>query len=245
MAGSSTSRTRRTQQERSGATTADLLAAARELFATEGYAATSLDAVCLRAGVSKGALYHHFRNKEALFHAVYAAEEARIAEAVAAAYLAVAPQDLWDAVYEGCKAYLVMCLDPGVQRITLLDAPGALGVEAVDEVTALCVKQMYIGVKRAIEGGRIAPRPVEPLARLLFGGLSEAAKTIGRSPDPTRAQAEALAELRRLFDAVASSEPATAAADTPRPAANPETARAYAESGAEAPPRAPTRRLRR
>lgn len=202
-----TSRGRRTQQERSGATTAELLAAARELFAAEGYAGTSLDAVCLRAGVSKGALYHHFRNKEALFHAVYAAEEARIAEAVAAAYLAVMDRDRWDAVRAGCEAYLVMCLDPGVQRITLLDPPGALGVETVDEVSALCVKQMYVGVKRAIEAGRIAPRPVEPLARLLFGGLSETAKTIGRAPDPQRAQQEALDELRRLFDALATTAP--------------------------------------
>ncbi|HSA51569.1 MAG TPA: helix-turn-helix domain-containing protein [Yinghuangia sp.] len=205
--GTTTSRTRRTQQERSGATTAELLAAARELFATDGYAATSLDAVCLRAGVSKGALYHHFRNKEALFHAVYTAEEARIAEAVAAAYLAVQARDRWEAVYEGCKAYLVMCLDPGVQRITLLDAPGALGVEAVDEVIVLCVKQMRAGVKRAIEAGCIAPRPVEPLARLLFGGLSEAAKTIGRAADPQRATQEALDELRRVFDALAASAP--------------------------------------
>ncbi|UGQ12871.1 TetR/AcrR family transcriptional regulator; helix-turn-helix transcriptional regulator [Yinghuangia sp. ASG 101] len=205
--GTTTGRTRRTQRERSGATTAELLAAARDLFASEGYAATSLDAVCERAGVSKGALYHHFRNKEALFHAVYAAEEATIAEAVAAAYLAVADKDRWDAVFAGCEAYLVMCLDPGVQRITLLDAPGALGVEAVDEVSALCVKQMYVGVKRAIEAGRIAPRPVEPLARLLFGGLSEAAKAIGRAPDPLRAQHEALDELRRLFDAFVVSGP--------------------------------------
>ncbi|MGR7001825.1 TetR/AcrR family transcriptional regulator [Yinghuangia aomiensis] len=203
MATSTSPRTRRTQQQRSDATTADLLTAARDLFAAEGYGGTSLDAVCTRAGVSKGALYHHFRNKEDLFLGVYVAEEGKIAEQVAAAYLAKADEDLWDAVYEGCKAYLRMSLDPGVQRITLLDAPGALGVEAVDEVTEQCVKQMYVGVKRAIAGGRIAPRPVEPLARLLFGGLSESAKTIGRAEDPERAQREALEELRRVFDAVA------------------------------------------
>ncbi|MGW0660005.1 helix-turn-helix domain-containing protein [Streptodolium elevatio] len=203
MATTTRPRTRRTQQERSGTTTAELLAAARALFAADGYAATSLDAVCERAGVSKGALYHHFRNKEALFHAVYAAEEAKIAEAVATAYLKVHERDRWDAVFEGCKAYLVMCLDPGVQRITLRDAPGALGVEAVDEVIELCVRQMRTGVSRAIDAGRIAPRPVEPLARMLFGGLSEAARTIGRAEDPKRAQREALAELRRIFDALA------------------------------------------
>ncbi|MEU8137593.1 TetR/AcrR family transcriptional regulator [Streptodolium elevatio] len=203
MATTTRPRTRRTQQERSGTTTAELLAAARALFAADGYAATSLDAVCERAGVSKGALYHHFRNKEALFQAVYAAEEAKIAEAVATAYLKVHKRDRWDAVFEGCKAYLVMCLDPGVQRITLRDAPGALGVEAVDEVTELCVRQMRTGVSRAIDAGRIAPRPVEPLARMLFGGLSEAARTIARAEDPKRAQREALAELRRIFDALA------------------------------------------
>ncbi|MDI2124871.1 TetR/AcrR family transcriptional regulator [Yinghuangia seranimata] len=203
MGTSTTPRTRRTQQERSGATTAELLAAARELFAAEGYAATSLDAVCVRAGVSKGALYHHFRNKEDLFRAVYTAEEARIAEAVAAAYLATHEGDLWDAVFEGCKAYLEMSLDPGVQRILLIDGPGALGVEVVDELTASCVQQMFLGVRRAVKAGRIAPRPVEPLGRLLFGGLSESAKSIGRAADPAQAQAEAIAELRRVFDALA------------------------------------------
>ncbi|WTW92435.1 TetR/AcrR family transcriptional regulator [Streptomycetaceae bacterium NBC_01309] len=208
MATTTRPRTRRTQQERSGTTTAELLAAARALFAEDGYAATSLDAVCERAGVSKGALYHHFRNKEALFHAVYAAEEAKIAEAVALAYLKVHKRDRWDAVFEGCKAYLMMCIDPGVQRITLRDAPGALGFEAVDEITELCVDQMRIGVSRAIDAGRIAPRPVEPLARMLFGGLGEGARTIGRSDDPERAQREALAELRRLFDAIAEDRPA-------------------------------------
>lgn len=214
MATTTRPRTRRTQQERSGTTTAELLAAARELFAADGYAATSLDAVCERAGVSKGALYHHFRNKEALFQAVYAAEEAAIAEAVAAAYLAVHERDRWDAVFEGCQAYLKMCLDPGIQRITLRDAPSALGPEAVDEVTELCVNQMRIGVRRAIEAGRIAPRPVEPLARLLFGGLSESARSIGRAADPKQAQREALAELRRLFDAV---EAAGAGEDAEQP----------------------------
>ncbi|NUP32209.1 MAG: helix-turn-helix transcriptional regulator, partial [Streptomycetaceae bacterium] len=82
MATSTSPRTRRTQQQRSDATTADLLAAARDLFAAEGYGGTSLDAVCARAGVSKGALYHHFRNKEDLVLGVYVAEEGKIAEQV-------------------------------------------------------------------------------------------------------------------------------------------------------------------
>jgi AcrR family transcriptional regulator len=195
-------RGRPTQQERSDATVEDLLAAARALFATAGYAATSLDAVCERAGVTKGALYHHFAGKKQLFSAVYSREQERLAARISSAYLAVAA-DPWEAVFEGSRAYLEASLDPEVQRITLFDAPGALGWEAMRDLGVNCRELTYKGIARAIRKGAIPDRPADPLTSMLYGGLSESAMAVVRAADPQAALAEALTDLRRLFDALA------------------------------------------
>ena len=192
----------RRQRERSDATVEDLLAAARALFAADGYAATSLDAVCDRAGVTKGALYHHFSGKQQLFSAVYSREQDLLNARITAAYREVA-DDPWEAVYEGSRAYLEASLDPGVQRITLLDAPGALGWEAMHELGVNCRELTLRGVERAVRRGAIAPRAAEPLASMLYGGLSESAMAVVRSDDPQAALAETLAGLRLMFDALA------------------------------------------
>jgi AcrR family transcriptional regulator len=194
--------TRQRQRERSDATVEELLTAARALFAADGYAATSLDAVCERAGVTKGALYHHFSGKQQLFGAVYAREQQRLADAVSAAYV-IAAAEPWRAVYEGCRAYLEASLDPEVQRITLLDAPGALGWEAMRDLADNCRELTRRGVARAIRKGAIPPGPADPLASLLYGGLSESAMVVARAADPPGALSETLTELRRLFDAIA------------------------------------------
>src|SRR5947207_15177009 len=110
-----------TQQERTEATTVALVEAARDLFAEDGFAAASLDAVVAKAGVTKGALYHHFAGKRELFAAVFAAEQHEISEVVAAAY--ARQDDPWDAFEAGCRSLVETCQEPGVQRIFLLDAP--------------------------------------------------------------------------------------------------------------------------
>jgi AcrR family transcriptional regulator len=193
---------RRTQQQRSDATVEDLVHAARDLFAADGYAATSLDAVCERAGVTKGALYHHFAGKKQLFSAVYIREQERLAEKVSAAYRKVA-DDPWEAVFEGSRTYLEASLDPEVQRITLFDAPGALGYEAMRDLGVNCRELTLSGVQRAIRKGAIPPRPAAPLTAMLYGGLSESAMAIVRAEDPKAAMDETLADLRMLFDALA------------------------------------------
>jgi AcrR family transcriptional regulator len=196
---------RQRQRERSDATVEDLLTAARALFAADGYAATSLDAVCERAGVTKGALYHHFSGKRQLFSAVYAREQQRLSETISAAYLVVA-EDPWEAVFAGSRAYLEASLDPEVQRITLFDAPGALGWEAMRDLGVNCRELTLRGVSRAIGTGAIPPRPAEPLTSLLYGGLSESAMAVVRAEDPRAALREVLADLRRLFDALAAKD---------------------------------------
>ena len=106
-------------------TTGALVDAARELFARDGYDATSLDAVATRAGVTKGAVYHHFDSKPQLFEAVFSREIARMTGPPTAAYMR--KKDPWDAFKAAGRAFLDECLDPGLQRIVLLDAPAAIG----------------------------------------------------------------------------------------------------------------------
>jgi AcrR family transcriptional regulator len=193
---------RRTQQERSEATVNELLTAARDLFAQDGYAATSLEAVAAAAGVTKGALYHHFSGKRDLFRAVFDREQKRLAEVVAEAYLQV--EDPWDAFYEGCRAYLEASADPAVQRIVSLDAPSALGSDTVREIeTETSFGSTAAGLGRAMKAGRIAKQPVEPLVHLIFGAVCEGAIFIARANDQEKALRSTLASLRSLLDALA------------------------------------------
>jgi AcrR family transcriptional regulator len=193
----------RTQQERSEATTSALVEAARELFAQDGWAATSLDAVVARAGVTKGALYHHFAGKRELFEAVFSREQARLLEAIGGA-AGGDVADPWRALEAGCRGFLEFTLDPGVQRIFLLDATAALGWERIRELEADSLNLLQLGIEQAIEAGQIEPRPAEPLAHLLFGAICELAMVVARQPDQRAAHREATAELSRVLSALAS-----------------------------------------
>lgn len=190
-----------TQQERSETTTTSLVAAARELFAEDGYAATSLDAVVAKAGVTKGALYHHFGGKRELFEAVFVAEQTRLTSAVMAAV--EGKEDPWEAFEAGCGAFIEACQEPGAQRIFLLDAPVALGWETIRRLESGSLELMKQGIEMSIEAGSIEPRPVIPLAHLLFGAVCESAMVVARAPDQDAALRDALAELHRLVSSLA------------------------------------------
>src|SRR3954463_6271863 len=123
---------RRTQEERSSDTRRRLLASARALFAERGYGATSLADVVDAAGLTKGAVYHHFSNKQDVFRAVYEGEQRHLVRVVADAALREA--DPWDGFMAGWRAFLEAAQDPAVQRITLLDAPAALGWQRMREI---------------------------------------------------------------------------------------------------------------
>jgi AcrR family transcriptional regulator len=192
---------RRTQAERTEATTAALVDAARELFATDGYDATSLDAVAARASVTKGAVYHHFDGKRQLFEAVFTGEVERMAAPLAVAYRR--KKDPWDAFQAGCRAFLDECLDPGLQRIVLLDASAAIGWEGIRRLEAPLLQMMELAISRAAEAGRIAARPPGPLAHFLFGALCEMAMIVARADDQKAAHREAIAEIRRVLNGLA------------------------------------------
>jgi AcrR family transcriptional regulator len=192
---------RRTQAERREATTGALVDAARELFALDGFAATSLDAVAAGAHVTKGAVYHHFEGKRQLFEAVFAREVAKLSETLAAVY--ARKKDPWDAFAASCRAFLEECLEPGLQRIVLLDAFGAIGWEAMRTLEAPLLDSMEVAITRAVAAGRIAPRPAGPLAHFLFGALCETAMVVARAEDQRAAYRKAVSELTRIMDGLA------------------------------------------
>jgi AcrR family transcriptional regulator len=191
---------RRTQAERTEATTNALVDAARQLFARDGYEATSLDSVAARAGVTKGAVYHHFEGKRQLFEAVFAREVERMATPLVAA---ARKKDPWDAFAAGCRAFLDECLDPELQRIVLLDAAAAIGWEEMRRLESPLLEMMELGISRAVEAGRIAPRPPGPLARFLYGALCETAMVVARADDQKTAHRQAVGEIGRVLDGLA------------------------------------------
>ena len=194
----------RTQRQRTEATTAQLVAEARRLFAADGYNATSIEDVVAAAGVTKGALYHHFRSKRDLFRAVFEQEERALARKCHEAY--ERESDPWDGFYAGCRAFLEESLDPGVQRIALLDGPAVLGWETVRQIEAeYSLAMIENALRQAIENGRIAPRDTGPLAHMLFGALGEGAMMVARSGgDQRAAMREVAREVRAMLTALES-----------------------------------------
>ncbi|OBC03441.1 hypothetical protein A5784_14585 [Mycobacterium sp. 852013-50091_SCH5140682] len=185
----------RTQHDRTAATTTKLIAAARELFAAQGYAATPLDDVVRAAGVTTGALYHHFPNKLELFAAVYEQEQQRLAELSIAAH--AARRDDQDGLEAGFRAFLEASRDPGVQRITLLDAPSVLGWERLRAIEdRYTIAMLRVALQQAVTTGLFDERPVEPLVQMLNGALCEASLLIARSENQDEVTEQVLLELR-------------------------------------------------
>ena len=189
---------RRSQAERTEATTAALVTAARELFAAEGFEATSLDAVAARADMTKGAVYHHFAGKRQLFEAVFTGEVERMTGPLLEAY--ARKKDPWSGFGAACRAFLDECLDPATQRIVLLDAFTALGWEEMRRLETPLLEMMEAGIDRAAAAGRIARRPPKPLAHFLFGAICETAMIVARADDQRAAHRQAVAEIGRILD---------------------------------------------
>lgn len=185
----------RTQRDRTASTTTKLIAAARELFATHGYAATPLDDVVRDAGVTTGALYHHFPNKLELFAAVYEQEQQRLAELSIAAH--TARRDDPDGLEAGFRAFLEAFRDSGVQRITLIDAPSVLGWERLRAIEdRYTIAMLRVALQQAVTTGLFDERPVEPLVQMLNGALCEASLLIARSENQDEVTEQVLLELR-------------------------------------------------
>ena len=190
---------RRTQAERTTATRRALLDAAREQFAERGFAGTGREQVAAAAGVTRGALYHHFGTKEGLFRAVVEELEAGLADRVATA--AMVGTDPVDELRRGCLAFLDACLEPAVRRIVLLEAPVVLGWDAWREIDARYgLALVRTGLAAALDQVGLGAADVDPLAHLLLGALNEAALLVATADDPVRAREEVGATVALVLD---------------------------------------------
>jgi AcrR family transcriptional regulator len=166
--------------EQGQATRAALIGVATGLFAANGYDRTAIPAVLDVAGVSRGALYHHFASKEALFEAVLQAVEAQATLKVTRA--AGGATDPLDGLRRGCAAYLAMCRDPVVRQISLIDAPAVVGWERwreIDEQHAFGLVKAAIAAIAA--DGRVKPELVDVMAHMVLAALLEVALLVARA----------------------------------------------------------------
>jgi AcrR family transcriptional regulator len=194
---------KRTQAGRSEATRGALIEAARRLFAEHGYAGIGTEEIVRSAGVTRGALYHHFGGKRDLFEAVYVRIEADLAERIAAGALAANAESPLGAMRAGAEMFLDACTEPEAQRIVLLDGPSVLGWDRWREIAAEHgLGLIEASLTAAIEAGAIARQPVRPLAHVLMGALDEAAMLVARAEDPEAMRAEVGRTLDTLLGAL-------------------------------------------
>jgi len=186
------SHSRRTQAERSESTRSALLKAGRRLFSEQGYARSGQEAIVAAAGVTRGALQHHFGTKQSLFVAVYEEVEQEVVASVAEAAMAVGEDHPLEMLRSGCQAYLDAVLDPTVQRICAVDGPAVVPTDIRQDITdRYALGLVRETVRHAVEIGEIRDTPVEPLTRMLLAGLLAAAQYVATAPNPREARVEA------------------------------------------------------
>jgi AcrR family transcriptional regulator len=194
---------RRTQAERAAETREALIEAARPLFAAHGFADVALETIVRAAGVTRGALYHHFADKTELFAAVFERVEGEVATQMGEAIAAANETDPVEVMRLGAGFWLDACSDPEIQRIVLVDAPAVLGWTRWTEIG----NRYNIGLVRellanAVENGRIPPQPIEATALTMLGAMREATLYVARAEDHDQARQEAGAVMDRLIHAL-------------------------------------------
>jgi len=189
---------RRTNAEWSEHTRTALLAAARAAFTEHGYEGASLNDIASAANLTKGAIYHHYTDKRALFRAVFEDIERQIVDGIEC--VAARSPSALTAVLRGCEAFLDIVLDEQVSRIVLVDGPSVLGWSrwrAIDYATG--GRSLRAGLDAAMRSGEIAALDVDALTSLISGAVNELALAIVEAPDRTRARRAARSALQRLI----------------------------------------------
>jgi AcrR family transcriptional regulator len=194
---------RRTQEERSAATRDALISAARKLWGLRGYTEVGTPQIATAAGVTRGAMYHQFADKAALFSEVVEAVEQDVMARMTTLVAESGATTPADAIRAAVDAWLEVSADPEVRQLILLDAPSVLGWAAFRDVAqrySLGMTEQLL--TEAVRAGQLAPQPMRPLAHILIGALDEAAMVIATADDPKRARRETGEVLHRLIDAM-------------------------------------------
>jgi len=190
---------RRPNAERSAATRAALVEAARALFTERGYAGVGTEEIVRRAEVTRGALYHHFADKRDLFRAVHETVEEEMVAAITEAMGGV--EDPVELLLVGARRFLDLCMQPEWTRIPLIDAPSVLGWaewREIDQRYGLGI--VTAGLTMAMDAGALRRQPVAPLAHILLASMGEAALMIAGADDPKAVRTEVEATLTGLIE---------------------------------------------
>jgi AcrR family transcriptional regulator len=190
---------------RASATRAALVTAARRLFVAKGYFETGTEEIVHDAGVTRGALYHHFTDKKALFRAVFEAVEDDL---LASADGASQPDDALGRLQMALLGFLDASLTPEVQRVLLIDGPAVLGWQEWRALEA----RYGLGIIRqlltdAIDEGTLAPQPVDALAHILLAAIDEAALYIAHAPNPRKARDTSASAMRVVLAGITARPP--------------------------------------
>ncbi|MCU1641923.1 MAG: TetR family transcriptional regulator [Nocardia sp.] len=194
---------RRSQEDRSRATRAALEEAGRRLFAERGFAGTSAEDLVSAAGVTRGALHHHYGDKRGLFLVVLEQIENETTDEIESSIATVDPDNILGGMAVGLSVFLEICRRPAMLQIVLTDAPTVLGWSAWREFeTAHSLGLITAQLERAREAGLIAEVPIPVLAQLLISALSEAALIVAHAEDPEVARGEAQEALMVLIGGI-------------------------------------------
>lgn len=187
---------RRARSDMIAETRGKLIAAARDAFSRRGYAETSMDDFTASAGLTRGALYHHFGDKKGLLQAVVETLDAGMDVRLDAASEAA---DLWEGFVRRCKLYLEMALEPEIRQIVLKDAPAVLGASVLEPSRRQCLASLAARLSAMMAGGIVRQGDAETLARLINGALADAALWIAEADDPATRLASASDNLDLLL----------------------------------------------
>ena len=189
------------QAERRAATTEAILRAGRRLFGERGFAATTMDDIAEAADVAKGAVYHHFKTKEVVFESVFEQVSSDLVQDIDRAVRS--EKYVLAAIVAGTQHYFAACAKGPTGRIILRDGPAVLGWERWREIDARHFGGKFPrALTLAMDAGLIARQPVEPLARVLLGAVTEAAVAVAGRSDVLKAGSEYSRAFKSLVEAL-------------------------------------------
>jgi AcrR family transcriptional regulator len=171
-------------------TRSKLIKAARQAFAEKGYADSSMDDLTAAAGLTRGALYHHFGGKPGLLQAVIEQIDNEMVERLSA--IIADAETTWDGFINESIAYIEMALEPEIQRLVLLDGPAVLGDPSQWPSQNACMRSTQRSIQKLIDEGMIRAVDAEATSRLIMGGLLSASSWIAHSEDPRTASSKAV-----------------------------------------------------
>ncbi len=189
---------RKPREEMIAETRAKLIAAGRQAFGTVGYADASMDDFTASAGLTRGALYHHFGDKKGLLQAVMREIDAEMT--VRLNRISAAAPNRWQGFVDECVAYIEMALEPEIQRIMFRDGPAVLGDVSQWPTSRGCIAALSRSIDQLKAEGTMAEIDTEAAARLINGASSHAALWIAHSDDPEDTSKRAVRGFRTVLD---------------------------------------------